>query len=179
MNRSVDIRRITLTALMAALIVVLTTVPRIPIPATSGYVHLGDAGIAFAAYAFGPWVAMLAGGLGTALADLMGYPQWAIFSLIVHGAQGWAMGQIVRKTVNAGTIALSVIAGTAIVAAGYFAAGSILNGPVVAMTEILPNTLQGLSGGIVGIPLYFAVRQAYPPLRRYGERGQQDQADHQ
>ena len=58
----INIRRITLTALMAALIFVLTTVPRIPVPATGGYVHLGDAGIAFAAAAFGPWVAMAAGG---------------------------------------------------------------------------------------------------------------------
>ncbi len=177
MNRSINIRRMTLTALMAALIVVLTTVPRIPVPATGGYVHLGDAGIAFAAYAFGPWVAMLAGGLGTALADLMGYPQWAIFSLIVHGVQGWLMGQIVRKTINAQIVVISVVTGIAVVVVGYFLAGSILNGPAFAVTELFPNALQGLSGGIVGIPLYFAVRQAYPPLRRYGERESQDQVN--
>lgn len=175
MNRSIDIRRITLTALMAALIVVLTYVPRIPIPASGGYIHLGDAGITFAAYAFGPWVALVAGGLGTALADLLGYPQWAIFSLIIHGAQGWTMGQVMRKSVNAGRIALSVVSGTLIVVAGYFLASCIMSGPAVALTELIPNSIQGLSGGAVGIPLYFAVRRAYPPLRRYREREQQDQ----
>ncbi|MBN2007320.1 MAG: ECF transporter S component [Anaerolineae bacterium] len=171
MNRPIDIRRITLMALMAALVWVLTAQARIPIPATNGYIHLGDAGIAFAACAFGPWVAMLAGGLGTALADLMGYPQWAVFSLVIHGIQGWAMGQIVRKTVNAGTVVLSIAGGAFIVVAGYFAVSSVMSGANVALSEVPLNILQALGGSIVGVSLYFAVCRAYPPLRQYGERG--------
>ncbi len=173
-THNIDIRRITVTALMAALIFVLTAVPRIPVPATGGYVHLGDAGITFAAYAFGPLVAMFAGGAGTALADLLGFPQWAVFSLIVHGLQGWVMGSIVRRKLNLLTIVLSVAAGTLIVIVGYFGAGVILMGVGVATSELLPNTIQGLSGGLVGIPLYIAVRAAYPPLTRYEERERSD-----
>ena len=122
-----DIRRITVTALMAALIFVLTVVPRVPTP-VGGYIHLGDAGVNFAALAFGPWVALFSGGVGTALADLMGYPQWAIFSLIIHGLQGLAIGWIARKEFTLWRGALAVIAGTAIVVAGYFIAGTILVG---------------------------------------------------
>jgi uncharacterized membrane protein len=89
MPSTTDIRRITLTALLAALIFVLTRYLQILIPATQGYIHLGDAGITFAAYAFGPWAALLSGGLGTALADLSsGYAQWAFLLAAVHGAQG-------------------------------------------------------------------------------------------
>lgn len=161
-----DIRRITVTALMAALIFVLTVVPRVPTP-VGGYIHLGDAGVNFAALAFGPWVALFSGGVGTALADLMGYPQWAIFSLIVHGLQGLAIGWIARKELTLWRGALAVIAGTAIVVAGYFIAGAILVGAAVAISEILPNAIQGISGGLIGIPLYLAVRKAYPPLLRY------------
>ena len=161
-----DIRKITVTALMAALIFVLTVVPRVPTP-VGGYIHLGDAGVNFAALAFGPWVATFSGGVGTALADLMGYPQWAIFSLIVHGLQGLAIGWIAQKELNVWRGALAVIAGTAIVVAGYFIAGAILEGAAVAILEILPNTIQGVSGGLIGIPLYLAVRKAYPPLLRY------------
>jgi uncharacterized membrane protein len=167
MSNSVDIRRMALIALMGALIFVLTAIPRIPVPATGGYVHLGDAGITFAAYAFGPWVALFAGGMGTAMADMLGFPQWALFSLLVHGLQGFLMGMIVKKAVNVWTVVLSVVAGAAIVVGGYFVAGTILQGAAVATLELIPNTIQGLSGGIIGIPLYLAVRKAYPPLERF------------
>ena len=167
MSDSVDIRKMSLIALMGALVFVLTAIPRIPVPATGGYVHLGDAGITFAAYAFGPWVAMFAGGMGTAMADMLGFPQWALFSLIVHGSQGFVMGMIVKRAVNVWTVALSVAAGAAIVVGGYFIAGTILQGAGVATLELIPNTIQGLSGGIIGIPLYLAVRKAYPPLERF------------
>ncbi len=170
MTKPIDIRRITLTALMAALIFVLTTLPRVPVPATGGYVHLGDAGVTFAASAFGPWVAMAAGGLGTAMADLLGFPQWAIFSLIVHGLQGLAIGLILRRGLNVVSGVAATLASVAIVVGGYFIAGVILIGQGAAAVEILPNTLQALSGSIVGIPLYWAVRRAYPPLERYSDR---------
>ena len=97
---SMNIRKITLIALMSAMIFVLTVVPRIPVPATGGYIHLGDAGITFAACAFGPVIAMAAGGLGTALADLMGYPQWAVFSFsfTVSRAMSWVWSSVKNST---------------------------------------------------------------------------------
>lgn len=170
MAKPVNIRRITLTALMAALIFVMTTLPRIPVPATGGYVHLGDAGVTFAAAAFGPWVAMAAGGLGTALADLLGFPQWAIFSLVVHGAQGLLMGLILKRGLNVVRGILATVVSIAVVVGGYFVAGVILESPAVALVEVLPNTFQALSGSIVGLPLYWAVRRAYPALENYRDR---------
>jgi uncharacterized membrane protein len=160
----------TLIALMGALIFVLTALARIPIPATGGYVHLGDAAITFTAYAFGPWVAMFAGGMGTAMADTLGYPQWAVFSLLIHGAQGLAMGWIVRKRINTLTVVLSVVVGATIIVAGYFVAGIFLVGVGAATSEVIFNTLQGLSGGLIGVPLYLAVRRAYPPLETRSRR---------
>ena len=167
MSRSIDIRRITLTALMAGLIFVLTTLPRIPTPA-GGYVHLGDVGVTFAALAFGPWVALVAGGLGTALADIYGgYAQFALASLLIHGFQGWAMATIVRRSKDARYLGLAVAAGTLIVVAGYFVAGTILYGAAIAVSELGMNTLQALTGGVIGVPLYMAVKKAYPPLSRH------------
>lgn len=170
MSRDVDIGRMTLIALMGALIFVLTALVRIPVPATGGYVHLGDAAITFTACAFGPWVAMIAGGMGTAMADMLGYPQWAPFSLLIHGAQGLAMGWLLRKRINVVTVLLSVVIGAGIVVAGYFAAGAFMVGVGAASLEVIPNTLQGLSGGLIGIPLYLAVRRAYPPLESRSPR---------
>ena len=169
---SVNIRRMTLIALMAAMVFVLTVVPRIPVPATGGYIHLGDAGITFAACAFGPVVAMAAGGLGTAMADLMGYPQWAIFSLIVHGFQGYVLGLFLRKKLTVLNTILSAIFSILIVVGGYFISGVILESAAVAVVEILPNTLQALSGSLVGIPLFLAVKRAYPPINRFADHAQ-------
>ncbi|TFG73785.1 MAG: ECF transporter S component [Anaerolineales bacterium] len=169
-EKSINIRSITLIALMAAMVFVLTVIPRFPVPATGGYIHLGDAGVIFAACAFGPGVAMAAGGLGTALADLMGYPQWAIFSLLVHGLQGFIVGLVLRRKLNAVNLILSAVFSILIVTGGYFISGVILEGAAVAAIEILPNTLQALSGSLVGIPLYLAVRQAYPPINRFTNR---------
>ena len=40
--RNMSVKKLTFTGLMAALICVLTMFPHIPIPAGSGYIHLGD-----------------------------------------------------------------------------------------------------------------------------------------
>ena len=167
MATSTQIRRITLTALMAAVVFVLTVIPRIPVPATGGYIHLGDAGIAFAACSFDPLVAAVAGGLGTALADLMGFPQWAIFSLVIHGIQGYVMGLLLRRRVTWRQAVLAALSSIVIVVGGYFVAGTILESPAVALLEIVPNTIQALSGAVIGLPLYLAVRKAYPALDAY------------
>jgi len=167
MSRSIDIRRITLIALMAGLIFVLTTLPRIPTP-IGGYVHLGDVGVTFAALAFGPWVALVAGGLGTALADIYGgYAQFALASLLVHGLQGWALATIVRRRKDVLSLGLAVAVGTLIVVAGYFVAEVLMYGAADAALELVPNALQVLTGGVIGVPLYMAVKKAYPPLSRY------------
>jgi uncharacterized membrane protein len=51
-----------------------------------------------------------------------------------------------------------------IVVGGYYIAGSFLMGMGAAVSEIPANIFQALSGGLVGAPLYLAVRRAYPPL---------------
>ena len=37
-----------------------------------------------------------------------------------------------------------------------------------AVTEIIPNIMQALAGGIVGIPLVLLIRKAYPPIEQIG-----------
>ncbi len=161
---SLDPRTIAITAVMTAVIFVLTRLIQIPTPA-KGYVHLGDAGIFFTAFAFGPWVGGIAGGLGTALADVTsGYPQWAIFSFLVHGLQGLVVGWLVVRQQEWQWILVAVGIGSAIVVVGYFFAGIVLMGLATAAAEIPANIVQALSGGLVGAPLFVAVRRAYPPL---------------
>jgi len=93
--------RIAMAAVLTAVTVVFTFMVRIPIAPTRGYINLGDVAIYFTAFTFGPITALIAGGVGTALADLLaGYGQWAPISLVIHGAQGLTAGLIIRGAVK-------------------------------------------------------------------------------
>ena len=57
--------------LLVALTCVATMIIQIPIPATQGYVNIGDSIVLISAIFFGPQVGFVAGGLGSGLADLL------------------------------------------------------------------------------------------------------------
>lgn len=163
-----DPRKLAVTAVMTALVFVLTSMVRVPTPAR-GYIHLGDAAIFFSAFAFGPWIGAVSGGLGTALADMMGgYPQWAVFSFLIHGAQGWVVGWLSGRWQGVGGLVLSALVGGVIVVLGYLGAGILLSGLGAAVGELPLNVIQVTAGAVVGIPLYIAVGKAYPPIVRLG-----------
>jgi uncharacterized membrane protein len=169
-GKAFDPRRLAVTAVMAAIIFVLTRLVQVPTPA-KGYIHLGDAGVFFGALAFGPWIGAVAGGLGTALADITsGYPQWAVFTLLIHGAQGWVVGWTSERWAGVKGVIASVVVGAAIVVVGYLAAGILLSGLGAALGELPLNIIQVTAGGLVGVPLFAAVRQAYPPILQLGRR---------
>jgi uncharacterized membrane protein len=169
-RKALDPRLLAVTAVMTAITFILTRVVQVPTPVV-GYIHLGDVGVFFSAFAFGPLVGAVAGGLGTALADLTsGYAQWAIFSLLIHGAQGWAVGGLSTRWPGVKGLLLATVVGGAIVVVGYLLAGTILMGFGAALTEIPLNIIQVAAGAIVSVPLFAAVRQAYPPILRLGTR---------
>lgn len=81
--------------LLIALVAVCTMVFQIPVSATQGYVHLGDSMILLVGVFFGARYGMVAGGIGSALADVLsGYSHWAPFTLIIKGLMGWLIGKI-------------------------------------------------------------------------------------
>ena len=170
-RKGFDPRILAIAAVMTAIVFVLTRLVQVPTPAR-GYIHLGDAGIFFSAFAFGPWVGVIAGGLGTALADVTsGYPQWAVFSFLIHGAQGWVVGWLSQRWPGLGGLVLSAVVGCVIVVAGYFVAGSLMMGVGAAVGELPLNIIQVSAGALIGVPLYLAVRAAYPPIARFSHQG--------
>ena len=56
------VRMIALVVVMAAVTCALTLVVQFPVPATGGYIHLGDVAANFGALAFGPWLGFLIAG---------------------------------------------------------------------------------------------------------------------
>ena len=176
--------RIATIAVLTAVTAVFTYLVRIPIAPTRGYLNLGDVAVYFSAFTLGPLTALLAGGLGTALADLLaGYPQWIPISLLVHGLQGLLAALVAvlplgrlspgrrdrlalrdsRWPFPPAWLAAGGV-GTLVMCAGYFTAGAVMYGFGAALVELPGNLLQNVAGLLAGIPLSLAVRKAYPPV---------------
>jgi uncharacterized membrane protein len=163
--------RIASIAVLAALTFVIGFFVRFPIPATEGTFTLVDLGIFFAAYAFGPFTAAIAGGAGSAIFDIVsGYAHYAPITLVVHGLEGLIAGLIAsagyRKPREALLWVIAGLCGAAVVIGGYFLSQVLLFGGIAAaVVEIIPNTVQTVVGAVGGALLTIAVRRAYPPIQ--------------
>ena len=138
------------TALCTAIVFVATFFIKIPIPL--GYANLGNGMILLISVFFGPGVGAAAGGVGSALADLVSYPEWTIPTLIIKALMGALCGAIADRHVKRLRTLAAVIAATAEMIFGYFVGGSVLYGSVYTGALQIP----GLSiEGLVGIAVFF------------------------
>ena len=93
-----NLKKIIMTALFAALACVATMSIRIPTPGTGGYIHPGDAIVILAGIILGPVYGMLAGGIGSALSDLIGgYFVYVPITLVIKGLVALVSGLIYQK----------------------------------------------------------------------------------
>lgn len=132
--------------IFAALICVLTMLIVIPIPATQGFINVGDAGVMIAGLLLGPVIGGLAGGIGSALADIfLGYTIYAPATLIIKGLEGFVIGIIANPRKNNRKLyyrdILAVIVGGSIMVTGYFIYELILFGFPAALYEFFLNGL--------------------------------------
>lgn len=153
-------KKIVLNGLMTALVCIATMVIQVPTPGTNGYVNVGDAVIFITSILFGPLAGMLAGGVGSALADLLsGYPHWALFTLIIKGLEGYLVGIIVSKSNTISRNIFSISIGIVVMVIGYFLAGAILKGSFIVSAASIPsNIVQGIVSMIIAIPLSLSLK---------------------
>jgi uncharacterized membrane protein len=86
---------LSISALMTALVAVLTVSFQIAVPATQGYFNLGEVGVFITAILFGPIIGGVAGGVGSMIADLAtGYVLYAPGTLIIKGLEGFTVGYL-------------------------------------------------------------------------------------
>jgi len=104
------------------------TLVSVSFPATGGYFNLGESMVYTAAVLGGPLVGAVAGGLGSALADVyLGYAQYAPGTLVIKGAEGFIVGLVYEYLRRLGRDQLrrvgflaAVAAGAGLAAAGYY-----------------------------------------------------------
>ena len=159
-----------MTALFAALACVATMSIRIPTPGTGGYIHPGDAIVILAGIILGPVHGMLAGGIGSALSDLIGgYFVYVPITLVIKGLVALVSGLIYQKMCRSGkkryiAVILGGITDIVFVAGGYFICEFFLYGSGAA-ASIPANIIQGVGGLIISAVLY-PVLIAIPDVRQ-------------
>jgi len=159
--------RISLSAIMAAVVCVATFIIRIPNP-MGGYFNFGDVMIFVSALTFGPVIGGLAGGMGSALADLIGFPIFTLFTLVIKGIEGSIAGLVTNRRSIFRDILAVIVAGVEMVV-GYFLAEFYLLqwGLGGALAEVPGNIAQIVIGGLVGIPIALVLRRRLPEILKH------------
>lgn len=156
-----SVQKMCINALMIALVCVTTAVIQIPIPL--GYMHLGNVMILVAGVFFGPVTGLLAGGIGSALADLLtGFAVWVVPTLIIKSIMGYAIGRLAwtgknKWSGNSIWMAAANIAGIFIMVAGYTIFGIIIYGSFASGLSQIPGLV---TEGVLAIVIFYVAYAA-------------------
>jgi uncharacterized membrane protein len=157
--------QLSLMAVMSALVAVGTLLIRIPNP-MGGYFNVGDVVIFVAALTFGPVVGGVAGGLGSAVADMIGFPLFAVPTLVIKGLEGLIAGLVGGRGVVRDVLAVFA-AGCEMVLGYFLVEWLVLSwGLGGALAEVPFNVVQIVVGGVVGVPVGLVLRRRLPEVLR-------------
>ena len=154
---TVTLKKLVMAALFAALACVATMSIKIPTPGTSGYIHPGDAIVILAGVVLGPAWGFLAGGIGSAMADLLGgYFVYVPITFVIKGLVSLCSALLYRKVgKNSKSRYTAVILGGVadIIAGGYCLCEYFIYG-AGAFASVPANLVQGIGGLILSAVLY-------------------------
>lgn len=146
-------------SLFAALVFVATMIIKIP-TLTGGYMNIGDGMVLLCGFILGPVWGSLAAGIGSMLADLVGYPIYAIATFLIKALMAFVayfIAKFLKAIFKKNRFIAYGIAGLAaevIMVVGYFVFEAIfMSYGIGAVVSVLPNILQGIVGIAVGTVL--------------------------
>lgn len=148
-----NLKKIALTAMFAALACVATMIINIPIPATNGYINLGDCIVILAGWMLGGVYGAAAGGIGSMLADLIpGYASFAPGTLVIKALMAFVACVAYKALAGVnGFVArlLSAVFAEAVMVFGYFLYEATALGYGIGALGAIPGNLVQAVGGIV------------------------------
>ena len=165
------IKFIAYTGMMTAIVYVCTLIG-IPFPAFN--FNIGDSAILICGALFNPLSAMIAGGLGSFLADLTTYPATMLYTLVIKAIEGLVAGLLFqalykwydkssaptkkRFTLKVVFAVLISLACSLFMAGGYFICKAFMYGTIEsALTSLPKNVLQAVvSTTLASLVLYAA-----------------------
>lgn len=159
--KNLSVKKLTMAGVMAALVFVMTYIPKVPVPITGGYVHLGDGAIFLSTLLLGP-LGIPAAAIGSGLSDILGgYVVYAIPTILIKGVVAlvawklWKEGSWLRA-------ALAFVLAEIAMVAGYFAFEAVMFGTAAAWGAVGPNCIQGIAGVALGLVCH----ALYPRLKQ-------------
>ena len=172
------IYKVVMAGLMMCLILVATSLFKVPVPLTQGYVHLGDAMIFLSVLILGKRDGAIAAGVGSALGDILGgFAMWAPWTFAIKFLMALLMGIFVeamekkglahtdKHGINAFEI-IGMVFGGAVMVGGYFLAERVIYGNwAVAAIGIPWNIGQFTVGMVVATILAEALYKS--PAKKY------------
>ena len=135
------VRRLATAGVLSAAVFLLTALIRIPIGA--GYLNLGDVGVFLCALLLPAGDAALSAGIGSALADLIGFPMYAPVTLAVKGLAALAFALLWRRL--PGKLRYLAYLAVLLIPLGYFLFERIVAG-AYAWADLPLNLLQSVLG---------------------------------
>jgi uncharacterized membrane protein len=154
--RQRNIHKLTLCAVMAALLFVLTFLIRIPILASGGYIHMGDTIIYLCGYILGGSLGAAIAGIGSALADLAaGAVIYILPTFVIKALMGFMVGLIAfkRTKVSLARFAVACLAAGAWMVAGYFIYEAAMFDLAYGMSALPFNVVQYLVNVVCAVLL--------------------------
>ncbi|MCK9557120.1 MAG: ECF transporter S component [Candidatus Cloacimonetes bacterium] len=144
-----------ITVGFTVLVMASTLLIRIPVPG-GGYFNFGDVVIVFCGLYAGRRSGLIAGAIGSALADIIGFPLFAPITLVAKGSLGFFAG--LGKDAHNRVRFIWPIVGGILMVTVYFVGTWFMPsfGKAAAFADLPPNLLQALLGFIGGRLLYKA-----------------------
>jgi Predicted membrane protein len=139
-----SVKTISLAAILTALTVGMSLLVVIPIPATKGLVTLCEVGIFTSAILFKNPIGFTVGAASGFLIDLIsGFPEWCIFSLIIHGLEGFIVAYLVPEDDKSfKKIIIPLLLGSLVMIVGYCLATALLFSWPAGIASIFSNIFQ-------------------------------------
>ena len=178
--------KITTTAVMIAFTCVLTMAVRIPSP-TKGYLNLGDLSVLLSGWLLGPIYGSIAGGVGSALADLFaGYPVYVPGTLLVKAAMALIVSSVPARVKRDGEsrprlgFMIASVAAEVVMVAGYYLYEAVFIGEgfAAAVAGVPGNIAQGIVGA-GGAYLVIELLSRTNFFKLYGMRGFSRRNEHE
>lgn len=155
------VKNLTMTALMAALVFIGTRYMQIPIPAMSGYIHLGDSMIFLTVCIIGKKEGAVAGAIGAALADLTsGFAIWMVPTFFIKAIMALIMGILSERSHKTYGWIPGCLAGCVFQVAAYSISAAFMFDKSSGLAMITGNSVQCLGGFIVALVIFTALHHA-------------------
>ncbi len=156
MKNRISIRKLIITAMFAAIVCVATMIIKVPVPATNGYIHMGDCAVILSGWMLGGAFGAAAAGIGSALADLLlAYAVYAPGTFVIKALTALTAVVFYKLLCKSNKIIariVSAIVAEAVMVVLYFVyEATFLGYGLGAAASIPANIIQGVGGVVVAV----------------------------